>query len=214
MNFYTENFVKTLDSIYCNSFPLKTKFVSARHRDNPWITPNLLKLFKAKSQYFILYKRGLVSREENRRFGNRVKDIVRKSKLNYYRNAFNMETGNMRETWSLIKELMGSSPHSKLLNSINVDGSLCSDDGKIANAFNTYFSSIAVELDNNLPQSNLNPIGYITEHVQQSLFLTPVTCEECSIILKNIKKTKQSQNQITVKLFIDFHFIFYLLFAI
>ena len=77
---YTDAFISTLDKLYCSAFPLKTKYVSRKHKHNPWINDSLKNLIDAKSQYFQLYRLSLVSLAENNRFRNRVNAIIRKKK--------------------------------------------------------------------------------------------------------------------------------------
>ena len=52
INTYTETLVSSLDYIYCNCIPLKTKLISTQLYDNPWVAADLRELISCKSQYF------------------------------------------------------------------------------------------------------------------------------------------------------------------
>ena len=54
-----ESFVSKLDHLYCRNFPLQTKHISKKCMAKPWLSPELLKLIKAKSLYFKLSRVGI-----------------------------------------------------------------------------------------------------------------------------------------------------------
>ena len=103
---YAEKFVETLDNLYCLSFPLKIKYVSKRHNNNPWISESIRKLIIAKSQYFQLYKLSLVSLNENKEFRNKVQYIIRKHKAKFYANLFENSRSDLKQTWKIINNLI------------------------------------------------------------------------------------------------------------
>ena len=57
---------------------------------------------------------GLVSSGENNNFKNKVKSIISKTKISYYRKLFQRNHGNMKKTWDLIKSLTVSNIASDL----------------------------------------------------------------------------------------------------
>ena len=67
---YVHNFTTTLNKLYCDSFPLRIKYVTKKRLNNKWITPQIKKLIEAKSNYFQLYKLNMVTHEENKFFKN------------------------------------------------------------------------------------------------------------------------------------------------
>ena len=83
-----------------------------------------------------------------------------------------------------------------------------SNEEGIANAFNQYFCSIAKDLDENLPSSNIDPLTYVTRNTSQSLFLQPVVPSECISIVRNLKSSKQNIDSISVNLFKNYILIF------
>ena len=67
---------------------------------------------------------------------------------------FNLSSGNIKKTWELINELREKSK-SKLKASFIVDGNLVTDRRRIADGFNTFFSSIARNLNTKVASSTL-----------------------------------------------------------
>ena len=61
----TNNFLKTTNHLYCNTFPLCIKFISKKRLSKPWMNNYMLNLIKLKSQYFKSYRRNWISVEEN-----------------------------------------------------------------------------------------------------------------------------------------------------
>ena len=62
---YIDNFSTTLNDLYCNFFPLCTKFITKKRMSKPWITSSSFSLIKQKSNTFQQYRRGLITMREN-----------------------------------------------------------------------------------------------------------------------------------------------------
>ena len=60
----------------------------------------------------------------------------------------------------------------------------------IAESFNKYFSSIATDLANDLPNNNRDHTACLPQACVPSMFLTPLTVPQCSQIIKSLKITK------------------------
>ena len=58
----------------------------------------------------------------------------------------------MRRTWGVMNDLLGRSKRSKSINSVKVDGKMETNDTKIANGFNDFFSSIPKTYHRKLPK--------------------------------------------------------------
>ena len=146
-----------------------------------------------------------MTRSENNCFKNKVKQIIDKAKSVYYRNAFQSCRNNLSSTWKLIKLLTSSKNNSSNITKIMWNNIEYVEDLEIADAFNQYFCSIAQDLTSELPNSNLDPISFLPPSNISSMFLWPVSPEECSKIIKNLKRVKQDKNCIPVDLFVQNH---------
>ena len=195
-----ERFIEKLNGIYCETFPLKHKTLSRRHIMNPWMNKNILKLVNLKSEYCLMMKLEMASAAENNALRNRVNSIIRRTKINYYRNKFNNFKSNLRKTWSAINKILYPNRTKSLIEKLNVNGVDVVDHGDISNTFNDFFSNIALELVRNLPSHDLAPSSLIPRS-NNSLFLNPVTNEECYKIIQNLKNTKTDLNELPIKLF-------------
>ena len=70
---------------------------------------------------------------------------------------------------------------------LTVGGNEISDNFEMAEKFNSYFSSIAQILKDEIPQTNVSPYQYIYDYHPGSLFLRPVTPGECGVMIANLK---------------------------
>ena len=193
------NFLEKCNEFYCRAFPLKTKYLSKNHFSKPWISSEIKKLIGAKSQYMQLMRWGVVSVSENNVFKNRVKSIIVRSKKKYLHDYFDRNTGNIRNTWRMIRTVLSTKNYDKkYIKSIVWNGLEYSGDVEVANAFNDYFSTIARDLEISLPITNVDPLSFINYASSSSFFLSPVTNFECSTIIKNLKNTSQTKNSISV----------------
>ena len=204
VNIYMENFINSLNSIFDRSFPFKRKYVSNRHLNNVWMTSELRKLVKFKSQYFHLHRIGIVSTAENRMFSNRVKCLIKQSKENYFRKILNLNRNNMQKTWKTLNYLIKGNLDKNHIKHLIVNDIDLFEADEIAIVMNNYFSSIPNDLNSNLPNSNIDPLSYLNVNVHRSLFLNPITAIECIEIISSLKNSNQGAKMIPVSLIKQF----------
>ena len=208
MTFFTENlndnvseFTGFLNDLYCKYFRKKIKYVNCNRLNKPWITSDLLHSIKSKSHYLKLYKRGIISFDTYSSFRNNINRIVDRTKKNYYRSYFQTNWNNPNRTWKGIKNLMDVGQVKCLIREIKTsDGTTIAEPDQIAESFNNIFSSVANDLDSNIPISNISPSSYIRSN-QNSIFLRPTTPLECEKIIENLKNVKSGPNEFPVKLY-------------
>ena len=88
---------------------------------------------------------------------NEAKMLVDKAKVDYYKDNLQKNKNNPKKLWQTIKQL-GSSKNTKSKSSNigqNIEGIVSFDKSAVATKFNTFFTTIATTLVNNLPA----PIG-------------------------------------------------------
>ena len=199
VNLYAENFVNAMNDIYCKSFPVKIKYISKKRLNKPWLTPPILKLIKAKSDFFKLHKLGLVTDQENKVYKNKVNSMIKRAKTDYYKISFLKHKNNIKKTWKLIKSLISCGIKSANTKSLITNGIEYSGDSTLANMFNNFFSNIATQLDGNLPTNNIDPLKYIKANYCSSLYLNPVTAKECGEVIEGLNMTLYDKNTMSVR---------------
>ena len=199
---FAENLISKLNFFFCKCFPIKIKYIKSESQVNPWMNDRLRKLVHAKSQYFLLFKSGLVTREENNSFKNKVHKILERAKLKHYQRLFEYNRSNIRKTWDTINLLVNSKINRNSIQKIIHNNREIVDNMEIAEIFNDYLTSIAKDLDSKLPPSNGSPFSNVTSNLN-SFFLAPVSPFECSKVINSLKPSKQDIDTIPVNLLKD-----------
>ena len=115
------------------------------------------------------------------------KVFTKKKKQSYIKSKLTENKSNLKEIWRMINELLGKSKRSNTTNPILINDKLMTDDHKMSNHFNTYFSSLAKDLVNNIPNTSVHFTDYLTKPKVKSIFLKPTTLEELQNIITTIK---------------------------
>ena len=127
------------------------RFNRKKHKINPWLTAGILKSINSKDK---LYKTLVQTPKDSinypallsnfRVYKNIIRRSIMHAKRNYYRNAFNRYSTNMKKTWQTINETLNRRKRKrdfpKELKLAN--GNSISEPKQIANAFNDFFISI------------------------------------------------------------------------
>ena len=197
---YTQKFLHTINKIFCDCFPIKTKYISLKRFKNPWITNEILELIKLKSTYFLFLRQNLITQAVNNSLKNKVNQAVRKAKTEYLRMKFGSFRNDMRRTWDLIRTVLSQTKKNNTIKYILFNNVEVFDQLEMANLFNEYFCQIPVELEAKIPSSRLNPLDFVTK-VDASIFLKPVSIPECETIIKKLNNSKCNIDTLPVTLF-------------
>ena len=194
-----EYFENRLSNLYKNSFPLRTKVVSEKRLNKPWISTAILNSIRTKSNYFKLFKQGIIDKRKNDDYKRILTKTIRTAKRKYFHNYFELNMNNIKKTWEGMNRLMGKSKVRSTVKSITVDNVKVTESQKIAHSFNDYFSTVAEKLEADLPQSNYVPIRPLNSPTN-SFFLYPVSPDECIKIISSLNNTTYGINNISTKL--------------
>ena len=132
-------FQNYINSTYCDCFPLKTKFISNKRKNNPWITESTMAKIKLKSSYYKQYRNGIITKEENNRLKNRLNKEINHDKKTYYNNIFSKFKCNSKKSWSILHSLLGTKNKMNSVDKIFADTKSDSDRLKVVNRFNDFF---------------------------------------------------------------------------
>lgn len=199
LNQYTIDVLSTIDNIYCKVAPIKTKIVSLKKAYNPWFTADLNSLVQQKSTFFDLHKLGIISRSENNTFKNQLKNVIKKAKDDYYLSLFAKNMNNIKETWRILNSISNRTSNRKLINCILYNGVEIEDSSIICEKFSEYFYNIPQQLSQNIPSSSFNPLSVVPTCNHAPLVFDACTPNECVLIIRNLKNTKQGLNSVPIK---------------
>ena len=151
-----------LYDIYNLSCPIIKKRISLKRASKPWLTQCLLRKIDYKHRLYRELCAGIGNVEHYKKYKNNLTNLLRISKNRYFSQKFSDSLGNSSASWKFINRLLSRKPKrnevSKLLDS---NDQVITDHELIANEFNAYFTSIAGVLDDQIPQSNIDPTSYI-----------------------------------------------------
>ena len=159
----------------------------------PWISQGLIASIKTRSK---LYKQFLrnpnpSSEATYKTFKNKLHILLRTSKRNFYDSKFESAKGNLQSTWKLIKEVINKRKTKLRLPTIfNFNGKELSDPLTIANKFCEYFTNIGPNLASKIKPSNIIPETFLTNRINETIFLEPVTEDEIIKLSTSFKSGK------------------------
>ena len=179
---------------------MKSKLVSHKYFKNPWYTNEVKKLSDARNSYHKLFQAKLVTKAENSLFRNKITNLLRKIKVNFYHNSFARNSGNIKKTWKLINQICNRTKRNSIEKIIHNDETIV-EPFRIAETFNNFFVSIADNLAANLPSTSESPYKYMSPNLMPHLKLAPITENECSQLILSLKNTKVDIDHINVDFF-------------
>ena len=180
--------------LYNNHFPIKTKNVSIKRIQNPWITSGLLNSIRQKNLMFKNLKLGNVNRLNYNAYRNRLNALIRLTKRNYYMNIFSNFKNNTKKLWQTINNMTKSNTTQTKLNTIINDDKIITDPIDISNTFNDFFTNIAKKLDDNLTKPVTDPMSYMQGHFPHSMTAPVANLQDFFDVVKELENKKCGVN--------------------
>ena len=173
----TRVFCDEFTRLYNECCPVVSKSISFKRFNKPWLTSNILDRINEKHRLFRLYKRGVVSFDVYSNMNNLVSKILKRAKLNYYRNRFSSYMGNSSKSWKLINSMINKrgNCHDIVL---EVDNERVCDSAGVAGVFGDYFGCVASNLNSIIPHTNQSPMEHMQPPLSRTFFAFPASNRE------------------------------------
>ena len=149
-------------------------------------------VYRCTPLYFIRIST-CVSEDTYKNYKRLFETIKRKSKANYFNDQLRKYQNNVKKTWDVIKEVIGSTkstshtlPKRLIINNVEV-----LEKKKIAEHFNRYFVNIGQNLASKIPTSQKNFQDFLTGNYP-SFAESPLTDDEIKIAFTSLKSKKSS----------------------
>lgn len=192
-----------IDDAFKMSCPIKTKNISYKNFIKPWISNEIVKLIKKRQNYYILYRKNVISKKTYSNYRNFVTNEIRKVKKKYYVEKFNAVKNDIKKTWCIINDVLRSKARKKqnTIRKIIVNDVIHENPNHISNAFNDFF----VDIGKNIAESvggGLNDHKQYLSHINipHSFFFKPILPSETSQIINSLKNKSSNLNTIPTKL--------------
>ena len=183
-------FHETFQNLYNHHFPIKTKVISFKRMNNPWITSGLMNSIQNKNKMFQDLKQGLITKEQYNTYRNRTTALIRVTKRNYYLTLFNNFKNSTKKLWQNINNLTkGNTQTSDKINILH-DKKLITEPAEVANVFNDFFVNIGKKLENELPEAVNDPLQYLTGHYENSMNSPVINFNDFFTVIKSLENKK------------------------
>ena len=166
--------------------------MSPKNHKKPWITALIKSYIKKRESYFLLLKRGLISRSQYNHFRNYVTNLIKTSKKNYYQTAFDHVKSDTKKTWKIINNMLSTNRKNNkksMIEKIIANDYTITEEQEIVDILNDHFSTIGDKI-----ASSIQPYPYdfslnmpqIQENFSFSL-VTPCIIKKIIMSQKNKK---------------------------
>ena len=190
-NIAYDTFLELYLNAFDESFPLKDVNVRSKYiKREPWFTSGLLKSSKTKSKLLSIKLR--YPTDENiqkyKIYNNTFNKLKRKMKIFYYKSTLEEFKNDTKKCWTVLKQAIGKiNDKSGYPLIFNINNTKISDQNKIAEGFNNFFSGIGLHTSHNVPHTNKCFSSYMPPSFHKTFFLGPVAPSDVSCVVKKMK---------------------------
>ena len=195
---------RELFHIYNKSCPVKIKNVSMKKLLKPWITHELQQLIEQKHRMFKQYKNNMIPFDDYNRFKNYLTRKLKSAKSDFYTLKFRNNSFNVKKNWQTVNSILNRRNKSFTPNVVINEGVEVNDPTKVSDLFLDYFSTIATELDDSIPISDIDPLHYMPAPILNSFFVNPASSDEVESILMSFENKSCSLDFVPVFIFKKF----------
>ena len=186
------------------------KFNKYKHKRNEWITQGILRSLKFRDSLYKSLKSVPHNANEYERkrinlstYNSLLRKTIREAKQKYYETCFDKYKYDMKNTWSTINSILHRKKLKKMFPDYFVDnGRIIKDKIKIANKFNSFFTSIGPNLAKNIiiPHDK-NFMNYLSNPVNTRFKFVEVSALEIEKLIDNFApKTSAGHDKLSMKL--------------
>ena len=191
-NHFQDEFLKTIDK----HAPMKTLSIKEmKWKQKPWITKGIQNSITKKD---ILYRKFLRSKSSfwhhrYKIYRNRIKKLIFFSKKRYYANYFVKFEKNSKKIWSGIGSIINKKSKKNIDDVfLNENGNVITDQKKVSEKFNHFYTTIADNLVSKLGNSNNKYQDYLKNPNVHSLFLNEIEPDEVLSLLQKLNPNKSA----------------------
>lgn len=194
----TQLFVSSLWDIYQECCPLRSKNISVNRLTKPWLTRDILRTVNCKHKLFRRFKCGEVSFNVYNNYKNYVTSLLKSAKYKYYCSVFETCKGNLKRTWENINGLLRGKKVKDDITLLDDEGVEHTDANYVANRFGDYFSTVAYNLERDIPNPVTNPMDYMGPITNNSFYASPSSPDEVIKLIMSFPSKGSHINSIPI----------------
>ena len=145
-------------------------------------------IYKTKQRLYkkFMKKPNEMNKNKYAQIRNYYDRLVKNKKQVYIQSKLVENKKSLKKTWQIINQLLGKSKI-KIKNQFFINNELISNDVKISNRFNTYFSTIAENLVKKIPWTAAKFADFLPQPTLNTIFFKPTSAEEIQSIITTMK---------------------------
>lgn len=148
-----ESFLKTFNTLYDKHCPMKRYNRKQKYNDSPWLTKGLQNACKKKNSLYrdFIKHRNTETENKYKKYKNKLTNIMRTCKKDYYNKLLEHNKGNTKGLWSVLNTIIrsGSRVSSYPAHFKDEDKTLHNMD-EVVSGFNKFFVNVGPELANQI----------------------------------------------------------------
>jgi hypothetical protein len=135
-------------------------------------------------------------------YRNKLHSILCFVEREHFCNLVNQNKTNLRKAWSIIKYVINrntrsSSPSS---NKFVINNNITNNNNEIVQHFNDFFVNIGPSLAKKIPIVNKDPMSYVKCNMLNSMYLSDVSHNELTNVIKSLKLSSPGYDDIQAKI--------------
>ena len=191
-------FLDNVNKTFENCFPIKSKRITEKRLNNPWITQAVINSIRTKNYLYKDYKIGAVTEAQYKQYRNVLNTTIRQAKKSYYMSIFTNFKSDTRKIWRTIHQLTHNNQKKSASNHIICNDKKLSEPSKIAQAFNEFYTNVAPKLDRSLPPSTTDPMSFLRGDYPHSMAIPIIIPQDVITVINSFKNKKCNIHEIPV----------------
>ncbi len=197
-----ELFTQKFNEVINYTMPIKKIKLDSRVYNKPWITTGLLTSIVNKNKMYKQIKiTGDIALEEKyKKMKNQLGKLLKLAEKNYFKSTLNKNKGNLKKLWQTLNHIISKKKnvHNKI--TFKYQDKLIDNDIDIANNFNNYFLNVAKDICKKIPEQKRDPLFYMKNNIENSMFWDPTNENEISEIISKMKNSSCGHDGIDSKI--------------
>lgn len=186
VNEYSVYLVKFLTKILNKYFPVKTKKISLKRINSPWITSAIIKCIRKKFRWHRLWKQNIIMERSYKEYAAELRSLLRVAEREYYVRRFNALDNDIKRNWKILNKLLGNTSGITSEN-FKINETNVTNPDIICHEFSRHFLEHPRNIHNSVASCSSNYMHNIPMN-PVSMFLHHSTKEEVSLFIKRLRK--------------------------
>ena len=198
------SFEHELREAYESSFPMKTIKRKRLDVEKPYLDATIRSMIRDKHKLYRKYRKNPVTYGDSyRSLRNRLNSAIRSAKTKHFKNKFTKCAGNSQKTWSVLHEILGNKSDRNMINELNVDGQIVSDNLEISNKFNKFFVDVGESVAQQFTDNDQFE-RYLGNPLPTVFRFEEISIDDLHKIVKKFETNTPGKDNIPMSVYADF----------